>query len=271
MLYAPKTFYFPSNTNALDYIEKIRIIAKKENINYLILKDEYDYDLREIIPYSVTSLEKLDYYCAFYYEKSKGISNVGGLVLEEFLFTKNLIQLYKSLIFEGIFPEYGLLNETKLKSFSTGDFFHLIAESIKEDVILNFTQYNSIFDPVINRYYRYLISSIDYIIKDNHPNVIDFNGIVSTLKYLQKQKKKYIDEFFNNFITKIMAEKNEDALVVQNTYISTMTHFYNAIKKLGPSFIAGDRLINMDTLLERNLHEIVNEILLNEAETPNKT
>lgn len=187
--YTPRSFYFPSNTSALDYIEKIRTIAKKENIKYLILKDEYDFDLRDIMPYSVTSLEKLEHYCAFFYEKSKGISNVGGLVIEEFLSVKNQIELYKSLIYDKLITEYGISNETKLKSFSAGDFLNSIIDSSREEFVPNLNHYNSVFNPIINNYYRYIISSIDYIIQNNHPYVIDLNGAVSTLKYLQKQKK----------------------------------------------------------------------------------
>jgi hypothetical protein len=260
--YTPRTFYFPINTNALDYIEKIRNIAKKENINFFILKDEYDYDLRDFLPYSVSSPEKLDYYCSFFYEKSKGITNVGGLIIEEFLSSNNLTTLYKSLMYDGIVSEFRILNEIKLKPFLVGDFFPSIIDSIKELVVLNQSRYNSFFNSIFRRYYRYIITSIDYIFYNYRPYVIDLNGIVSTLRYLQKLKKKYIDSFFKIFISQIALESNEDTLIEQKLHLIIVNQFYYAIRKLGPSYISGERYINLDTLKERNVKDIIEDLSL---------
>ncbi len=257
----PRTFYFPINTCALDYIEKIRTIAKRENINYFFLKDEYDYDLRDVIPYSVCTPEKLDYYCQFFYEKSKGISNVGGLIIQEFLASKDLITLYKNLIYDGTTAEYRILNEVKLKPFEKSEFYHLLNDSTKEEVVSTQSQYTSIFDSVFKRFYRYIITSIDYILYDNHPYVIDLNSAVSTLKYLQKLKKYYLDTYFKNFITQISLERNDDALIEQKFHLIISNQFYCAIRKLGPSFVSGGIYLNLDSLLERKVKDVAEELL----------
>lgn len=260
--YTPRTFYFPINTYALDYIEKIRNIAKKENIKFFILKDEYDYDLRDIIPYSVTSPEKLDYYCSFFYEKSKGITNVGGLIIQEFISPNNINTLYKNLMYDGIISEYRILNEIKLKPFLIGEFFHLIIDSIKEQVVSNHSQSNSLFSSIFRRYYRYIITSIDYFFYNNRPYVIDLNGIVSTLRYLQNLKKKYLDSFFKIFISQIALESNEETLNEQKLHLIIVNQFYYAIRKLGPGYVSEERYINLDTLEERSVKEIIEDLLL---------
>jgi len=58
--FAPRAFYFPEGTSACEYNDKITEIAKKNGIEHLILKDEYDFDIRPIIPYAVMPVGKQD-------------------------------------------------------------------------------------------------------------------------------------------------------------------------------------------------------------------
>jgi hypothetical protein len=149
-----------------------------------------------------------------------------------------------------------------VKPFLTGEFFHSIIDSIKEQVVSNQSESNSFFSSIFRRYYRYIITSIDYILYKNRPYVIDLNGIVSTLRYLQKLKKKYLDSFFKNFISQIALENNEETLKEQKLHLIIVNQFYYAIQKLGPSYISGERYINLDTLEERSLKDIIEELLL---------
>lgn len=97
--YAPRTFYFPDTCMASDYITKIQEIAKKENITTLMLKDEYDFDLRSVLPYSVVPTSKLDQFSHQFYDKAKGICNLGGLIMKELLTINNIINIYKAHIY----------------------------------------------------------------------------------------------------------------------------------------------------------------------------
>jgi hypothetical protein len=258
--HTPRTFYFPENTNALNYIDKIFQIAKRENIAYFILKDEYDLDLRDIIPYSVTPLEKLEHYLAFFYEKSRGISNVGGLVMEEFLSSNDTISLSKYLFYEENILEC-ISNKIKLKPFKNGDFFNAILESSTEANKNNTLPCSTIFNPIIKNFYRYILSSLDFIIYNKNINVIDLNGVASTLNYLQKKDYLNIDNFFKQFITGIISEKNEDSILKQKQYILKLSKLYYNIRKLGPSFTSGERYISLEDLSEKNIKEIIQEYL----------
>ena len=57
-------------------------------------------------------------------------------------------------------------------------------------------------------------------------------------------------------------ENNEETLKEQKLHLIIVNQFYYAIQKLGPSYISGERYINLDTLEERSLKDIIEELLL---------
>jgi len=256
----PKTFYFPSDTHALDYIEKIKRIAKSENIEYFILKDEYDFDISPTVPYAITPLDKLDYYCALYYERSQGIANIGGLLIQEFLASNKMLELYKSHFYMQIISGGDIHYKTKIKPFEGGAFLNSSIENITEEITTIPEQIINILNAPIARYYPYLLSSIEYIIHNDHFHVIDINSIARSLNVAKDLEILPVDHILQSFINRIKAEENEDSLKKQFRNHQAMQSLYQDIRNLGPGFISGDRLIKLNDDSEHSVSKFCSNL-----------
>jgi len=253
-----RSFYFPSNTNAVDYFEKIQKIAKNEDIKFFILKDEYDFDIPSV-PYAITPLDKLDYYCSLYYERSQGISNIGGLLIQEFLETNNIIELNKSHFYMQIIPNSDLHYKTLIKPYEEGTFLNSIIENTTEEPTHVSPQFIDILNAPIARFYPYLLSSIDYFIKNSHVHVIDINSIARSLNNEKDLEKLPVDNILKNFINDVASEENEISINKQIEYQENLLQLYQEVRKLGPAFISGYRYISLTDEREFNIKEFCSE------------
>jgi hypothetical protein len=251
--YAAKCFFFPEGCSPLPYLAKIRAIAKTEKITHLILKDEHDVDIRSVIPYAICSPEKLENYCHNFEQKSKGIPNIGGLLIEEFMCTNQVIHIYKMHNFMGSIPKSGIHSTVKMKNYTEGGFFEKLIESSKEeigDVPLDLT---SKLNPTLIRFYPYLFNSFDFILQDNIPRIIDVNSVANSFNNIPPNMD--MDAPFRYFIQKCKAENNTDGLRFQLEYNKKMRILYENLRKLGPCFISGDRAIQLDSGLEFSVQD----------------
>lgn len=260
--YIPRTFYFPSETNALDYIEKIQKIAQSEDIKYFILKDEYDFDITPSVPYAITPLDKLDYYCTLYYERSKGISNIGGLLIQEFLESHNQIELYKSHFYMHVIPNGDLHYRTAIKPYEEGAFLNSIVDSTIEAPINIPKQIIDILNTSIAQYYPYLLSSIDYFMNNSHLLVIDINSIARSLNNDKDLEKLPVDDLLRSFLNNIVTDENEDSLNKQIEYQRTILQLYQEVRNLGPGFISGDRLIKLNDESEHSVSKFCSNLFI---------
>jgi hypothetical protein len=258
--YVPKTFYFPSETRALDYIEKIQRIAKNDNVKYVFLKDEYDTDLSPMLPYAVTPIEKLDYYCALFYEKAQGISNIGGLIIQEFIETNKIIEIYKTHTYARVIPGGDLHYKIVLKPYENGVFFNTVTESPTEELTTQHPLNIGIINNVVAQYYPFVLASIEYIIQNNQMRVIDINGVSRTLSKEKDLDLLPVDNILKNFISSVAAEKNEDLYAKQLKYRNNMQHLYQELRNLGPGYISGERFIKLSDESEHDVKKLRSEL-----------
>jgi len=258
--YAPKTFYFPSETKALDYLEKIQRIAKNDNVKYVFLKDEYDTDLSPMLPYSITPIEKLDYYCSLFYEKAQGISNIGGLIIQEFIETNKIIEVYKTHTYARVLPGGDIHYKNVLKPFESGLFFNTVIESSTEELTTLHPLNMEIINGVVAQYYPFVLASIEFIIQNSLMRVIDINGVSRTLAKEKDLDILPVDNLLKSFISNITAEKNEEAYKKQLKYRNNMQHLYKELRNFGPGYISGERFVKLSDESEHNVKKLRSEL-----------
>ncbi len=260
--YAPRAFFFPQGTNACDFIDKILKIVQNDHIEHLILKDEYDFDLRAIIPYSVSPVNNLPQFLSQFYAKAEGITNIGGLLLQEFLTTENKILVNRSHIFNALIPGGDIRSTVSLKPVTQGGLLdQLIDHAVDEkiDLPIAFVQ---MLNPQVGRFYLDLFASIDFIIHNNVPRVIDVNSVANSFSYLTIPTNLDVDLMFKFFMARVVEIKNEDGLLAQAHYQSAISRLYQAIRKIGPAYVTGERVINLTDLTEINLKKLIEENFL---------
>ncbi len=257
--YAPRAFFFPQGTNACDFTEKVQKILKEDHISHLILKDEYDFDLRAIIPYSVAPANDLGQYLAQFYAKAEGITNIGGLVMEEFLTVENKAHVNRSHIFNGLIPGGDIRTEVNLKPIAQGGFLdQLVDHAVDEKIDLPMA-FVTMLNPLVNRFYFNLFASIDFIIHNDVPRVIDVNSVANSFSYLTIPVNLDVDLLFKYFLARVIEIKNDEGLLGQAQYQSAITRMYQAIRRIGPAYVSGERLVNLTDMSEISLKSLIVE------------
>ncbi|MBN2153724.1 MAG: hypothetical protein JW839_19865 [Candidatus Lokiarchaeota archaeon] len=242
---APRSFFFPEGTCASDYGDKVVEIARRSGITHFILKDEYDFDLRPVLPYSVVPTSKLDQVCRVFYEKISGIPNYGGLVLEEFLAAGDAIEIVATHIFNKSIRASHVIEKVKLKPYVDGGLYDdLIQGDTKQATDAVHVNLDRI-DSVVAKYYPYLFSSVEYIVTKNGPRVIDVNSVSNTLKLDTPIPNLKPDVIFKEFIDRAINLKNADELEKQIKYRVGIKAAYDNLKKFGPAFFTGEKVISM--------------------------
>lgn len=255
----PRAFYFPEGTCAIDFNDKIIAIAKKEGISHLLLKDEYDFDIRPILPYSLIPIAKADQACRIFYDKIKGIPNYGGLILEEFLANGEAVEVIKTHIFGKLMRSQHVLDRIHLKPFSEGGLYDNFVENIQKQVLDNVTINLDSFDAVVNRYYPYIFASIEYIMYKNMAKIIDVNSVANSLKFEKLLSNETPDFFFKNFIARVIDLKNQEELSKQIAYHETVKKIYKKIRDFGPAFIHGEKVVSLIDDAEKDVKEFLVE------------
>jgi hypothetical protein len=256
----PRVFYFPDGIKTSQYIEKIQSICKAEQLNRFILKDEFDVDFKSVIPYPVIPLSQLEQYSKMYYEKSQGICNIGGLLLQEFITENNIINLYRCHIF-GEFIQSGVLKmKFSIKPTQEGELFEKLTEKIEEQATEITPSVSEFFKPSIERYYPYLFSSMEYITQGTTLNVIDINSVTNSFGFTNIPANFNPDNLFRFYIAKVIGFKNEELLLKQKQYTQKMNNFHKEIEKLGPCFINGDKLIRLEDMTELSVKKFLETV-----------
>ncbi|MEX2718938.1 MAG: hypothetical protein Q6370_021790 [Candidatus Sigynarchaeota archaeon] len=254
---APRSFYFPEGTCASDYSEKIVDFARKAGISHFIFKDEYDLDIRPIIPYLVIPATKLDQACHMFYEKIKGIPNYGGLVVEEFLATGDAIEIVATHMFNKVFRVSHTIEKVKLKPFIEGGLYDTFVQDIAKQAVDMVPVNFDTIDNIISKYYPYLFSSIEYIITKRGPRVIDINSVSNTLKLDKPIPNLKPDVIFKEFIDRVINLRNADELERQILYRSEIKTLYENLKKFGPAFFNGEKIISLIDGAERDIKDFL--------------
>lgn len=256
----PKTFFFPEDTKAIHFIEKIKEIANKEKISWFFLKDEYDSDYSGLVPYIITPIEQFEKYLQSFYEKIEGISNVGGLLIEEFLSTNGIINVYKGYFFNELYLRPFVHIKTILNGPKEGCLFKSAVSGIKEEISeIPKDQYNK-FNPILNQYYPYLFSSFDYILSNDTPKIIDINSSANIWDFIFKNSKIDLNQMFLKFISKIIQLPNKEGLAGQQQNWALLQHLYTQILKLGPCFISGEKILCLQDDREFLIKDFLTEI-----------
>ncbi len=257
--YAPRAFFFPQGTSACDFIDKIHKISQEDHIEHLILKDEYDFDLRAIIPYSFAPVQALGQFLAQFYAKAEGITNIGGLILEEFLNTNNKILVNKSHVFNMLIPGGDIRSMVNLKPFAQGGILDQVIDHVIDEKIEVPQAFIQMLNPLVNKFYLNLFASIDFIIHGNVPRVIDVNSVANSFSYLTVPTNLDVDRLFKFFIDHVIKINNDEGLIAQAHYQSAISSLYQAIRKIGPAYVAGERVVSLTDMTEINMKKLIEE------------
>ncbi|MFX0102349.1 MAG: hypothetical protein ACFFCS_22480 [Candidatus Hodarchaeota archaeon] len=243
----PRSFYFPEGTDALQYIDKVKQIASSEDIKCFFLKDEFDFNSGAAVPYSISPPRNLDRFCETFYQNAKGVSNLGGLVIEEFLASEGKISIFKSHSFKEIIPGEHLHYVVSLKPYEEGSLYEPLIERVQEGSTDIEGKHVEKVNAGISKYYPFIFSSVDYIIQDDVPRVIDLNSIAGSLGYIQQLDGNDDHNPFEFFISRIKELCEGDAFQQQIEYKKKMFRLNEIIKDLGPCFIKEGTVRQMKT------------------------
>lgn len=256
--YAPRAFYLPEGTRTGDYIGRIQALAQEHGIEYLFLKDEFGFNSGAAVPYYIAPINALEKYCNLFYEKSRGVTNLGGLLLEEFLAKDNTIDIYKSHYFGAIIPQEYIHYHVDLNAYQEGAPYEKVIGHMSEEPADVPKNVIDIINPVIQRFYPYCFASVDCIIPDGNPRIIDLNSMAGSLGYVQQLRHADDGNPFDFFIKNIISANNTTLYPQQAAYRTRILATYDRIRDMGPSFIAGNRLLSLKGDLEREVQSFVN-------------
>nr|MDO8111681.1 hypothetical protein [Candidatus Sigynarchaeota archaeon] len=192
-----------------------------------------------------------------FYEKIKGISHYGGLVMEEFLATGNAIDLFKTYMFNVMMRSQHILDHILLKPYVEGGIFETFLDKVQTQVTENVQVNYEKFDAVVNKYYPYIFSTIEYITLNNMARVIDVNSVANSLKFEPVLEKQTPDFFFKNFIARVLELKNQEELPKQIAYHEAIKNTYKKVQDFGPAFIDGEKIISLKNGMEFNVKDIL--------------
>jgi len=254
--HAPQTFYIPEGENISSYINEIKALAREHGIKYLFLKDEFGFNSGAAVPYFIAPVDDVDTYCQLFYEKSRGVANLGGLVLEEFLAQQGGIDIYKSHYFGEIIPGECIHYHVDLNPFEGGAPYEQVIAGISEEPAEFPTGMVDLMNPVIERFYPYCFASVDCILSDGTPKIIDLNSMAGSLGYVQQLRNENRGNPFEFFLEHVEKSDNYAAYAAQKEYRANILAMYDSIRKVGPSFISGERLVSLDSGAERVVEEL---------------
>ncbi len=243
--HAPRAFYLPEGTRSADYIGRIQALARENGIEYLFLKDEFGFNSGAAVPYYIAPINTLEKYCNLFYEKSRGVTNLGGLLLEEFLARDNTIDIYKSHYFGAIIPREYIHYHVDLNAYQDGAPYEKIIGRMSEEPADVPQKVIDIMNPVIARFYPYCFASVDCIVPDGNPRIIDLNSMAGSLGYVQQLRQSDDGNPFQFFNNHVVAAQNLTLYSQQIAYRTRILALYDKIRAIGPSFIAGKRVISL--------------------------
>ncbi len=255
--HAPRAFYLPEGTRALDYIDRIQSLAQEHDIKYLFIKDEFGFNSGAAVPYYISPIDTLEKFCNLFYEKARGVTNLGGLLLEEFLAKDNTIDIYKSHYFGAIIPEEYIHYHVDLNAYQEGAPYEKVITRMSEEPADLPQNVINIMNPVIQRFYPHCFASVDCIITEGIPRIIDLNSMAGSLGYVQQLRHSDRGNPFAYFLEQVTKKDNNTMYGDQLTHQKRILPMYDCIRDVGPSFIAGNRLISLRGDAERDVQPFV--------------
>ncbi|MBN2150632.1 MAG: hypothetical protein JW839_04200, partial [Candidatus Lokiarchaeota archaeon] len=225
--HAPRAFYFPEDTVAMEFYDKVVELAKKHGIKHFILKDEYDFDIRPVLPYLVVPAEKMDVACRLFYENVQGVHDYGGILLEEFIPTGDAIDVVTTHMFKGMLPAPLVVDKIKLKLFDDGGLFDTIVQYLQTTVLQKAPVGTEALNAIVAKYYPYMLASIEYIVHKGVPKVNDINSVSNVMTWDKPIPGLNPDAFFKEFVSKVTAFKNDEELPRQVQYHEMIKGLYD--------------------------------------------
>lgn len=247
----------PEGTRTRDYIPIIQEIAREQGIEYLFLKDEFGFNSGAAVPYYIAPVNALEKFCALFYEKSRGVTNLGGLLLEEFLARDNCIDIYKSHYFGSIIPSEYIHYHVDLHAYRDGAPYEKVIARMSEEPAVVPQKVIDIMNPVIQQFYPYCFASVDCIIPDDNPRIIDLNSMAGSLGYVQQLRGEDRGNPFTFFLEKVLLTDNRRIFDQQIAYRTRILTIYDRVRDLGPSFVTGKWWFSLKDRSEREVSEFL--------------
>ncbi len=242
---APRAFFFPEGTNASEFFNKVADLSRIHGIQYFILKDEYDFDMRPIIPYMVVPVAKVDVACRLFYENIKGIHNYGGMILEEFIPTGDALDIVTLHMFKGILPSPLLVEKVRLKPYSEGGTFDSIVQSAQMALLVKASVNHDALNAAASKFYPYTLATFEYVVHKGAPKVIDVNGIAYSMTFEKPVPNLNPDVIYKEFISRVVALDNNMELQRQMLYQEMAKGLYDRFRQFGPAFYDGDKVTSL--------------------------
>ncbi len=227
---------------------------KENNVDRVILKDEYGYHSGQAINYKIVPNHKINEELVQFKEKAKLVEDFGGIIVEEFL-SDIKSEVYKCHIFNQIIPNEVLKYDVKLKglegtfkSYNKGDFQLLDDVKISIGKISN--EIVNLLNPLIKQNLPYAFSSIDFLIFNNEPVVIDVNSKAGSLGEIQEITQSNDHNPFEFFYLKCK-DFSEKEWEKQKVFLEKIIKNYLKIINLDGIFTAkSNKIINLLTTEE---------------------
>ncbi|MHA1298518.1 MAG: hypothetical protein ACTSO9_03645 [Candidatus Helarchaeota archaeon] len=205
----PKSVYIPEFS--LFRIKDIDFnkYFKDMNVERVILKDEFGYHSGQAIQYKVVSNDKINTELKLFKEKARSVEDFGGIVVEEFL-SGIQSEVFKCHIFGELIPNEVLKYDVQLKGLEgifksyTKDEPQLL-DNVTTSISSIDEKICKILNHSIKKYLPYSFSSIDFLISEDKPVVIDVNSKAGSLGEVQERNNSNdhnpFDFFFNKCFT----------------------------------------------------------------------
>jgi hypothetical protein len=205
----------------------------------------------------VIPTSKVELACRVFYEHIKGISNFGGLVLEEFISTKDTLDIYEAHVFEKMIRGQYLVDKMKLKPIQDGGPIDSIIIDKKRQFSNTIPANIDAIDAVIGNYYAYLLTSIELVIHDGTPKVIDINSVSNALRFDITPAGFNPDTILKHFLDLVSKLNNNEELSYQVEHKELIERIYNKIKFFGPAFFDRGRITSLVDGQSKDIRELL--------------
>lgn len=248
--YTPITIYIPQICLESKKTYDFQSYFTERNVERIIIKDEYGFHSGENLEYRILPVDKLNEQLPEIMKQASRIDDVGGIIIEAFEAGKDN-QIFKSHIFGGLIPNEILRYDVKLSGLEgifkshksqTPQLLESVETSlgsIPENII-------EFLNPKLERYMPYTFGSIDFLISDDIPKIIDVNSKAGSLGQIQEMLQNNSHNPFKFFLDRIN-EYDKSQWQKQEKYLSKLRELskWRAMIE-NPIGCDTDKLINLE-------------------------
>lgn len=222
--HVPETVYVPEFSLHLTKQFDFNAFFKAKGVERVMLKDEFGYHSGQAINYKIVGNDKINAAILEFKEKARLVENFGGIIVEEFL-SGIESEVYKTHVFGEIMPGEVLKYDVCLKglegtfkSYVKGD--SQLLKSVQVGVGNIQKKIVDILNPLIEEHLPYCFSSIDFILKDENPVIIDVNSKAGSLgeiqEILQSNEHNPFEFFYNKCLASSVKESMKQKAYLEN-------------------------------------------------------